>query len=225
MERGFSTLRARPPRQSIIKHVVSATELKAQIHLLALLPLFVNFRIMATVLAPPEIDLIETDRLAFNIAVWNKLSKDPELAKLDFQIETDAYGQILMSPIPAPSHGRYQNKIGTLLDQHLPLGTVLTECPISTTAGVRSADVAWCSPEIWKKAESLTLFPEAPEICVEVLSPSNTKAEIEEKKRLYFEAGAKEVWLCSKSGQVTFFKDQSETVSSSKIAPDFPTQI
>jgi hypothetical protein len=30
----------------------------------------------------------------------------------------------------------------------------------------------------------------APEICVEIISPSNTESEIQEKQALYFEAGA-----------------------------------
>src|SRR5436190_590555 len=33
-------------------------------------------------------------------------------------------------------------------------------------------------------------FPRAPEICVEVISPSNTDAELREKGSLYFAAGA-----------------------------------
>mgnify|MGYP001313879954 CR=1 FL=1 len=36
----------------------------------------------------------------------------------------------------------------------------------------------------------------APEICLEILSPSNSIVEMEMKRALYFEAGAREVWEC-----------------------------
>jgi hypothetical protein len=47
-------------------------------------------------------------------------------------------------------------------------------------------------------------FVLAPEICVDVLSPRNTQAEMREKTGLYFDAGAQEVWLCSVSGERKF---------------------
>jgi hypothetical protein len=50
----------------------------------------------------------------------------------------------------------------------------------------------------------LVLFELAPEICVEVLSPSNSAAEINEKLALYFDAGATEVWICNLDGPCPF---------------------
>lgn len=50
-----------------------------------------------------------------------------------------------------------------------------------------------------------TPFSEAPEICVEIISPSNAKGEMDEKMKLYFAKGAKEVWLISERGAVTFY--------------------
>ena len=46
----------------------------------------------------------------------------------------------------------------------------------------------------------------APEICVEVFSPSNSVAEIEGKILLYFERGAQECWTCDGTGVMTFFR-------------------
>ena len=45
----------------------------------------------------------------------------------------------------------------------------------------------------------------APEICVEVLSPTNSLAEMNEKRALYFEAGAHEVWICGLDGKMEFY--------------------
>jgi Uma2 family endonuclease len=73
---------------------------------------------------------------------------------------------------------------------------------------------------------NLVCFPRAPEICVEVLSPSNTRVEIREKTALYFDAGAKEVWLCSDSGAMTFLRaGETQPMPASQICPDFPRQI
>ncbi len=105
-------------------------------------------------------------------------------------------------------------------------GRVLTECPISTADGVKAADVAWASPECMRELGNRVCFPKSPEICVEVLSPSNTEAEIQEKMALYFDAGAREVWLCAESGAMSFFGPGSgQQLGASQLCPQFPKQI
>ena len=108
----------------------------------------------------------------------------------------------------------------------MPQGRVLTECPISTADGVKAADAAWASPECMRELGNRVCFPTSPEICVEVLSPSNTEAEIWEKMALYFDAGAREVWLCAASGAVSFFgPETAQPMSASELCPQFPKQI
>jgi Uma2 family endonuclease len=148
------------------------------------------------------------------------------LAKYEWRIETDRHGYVIMSPPPAASHGGYQSQIAYLLTVNMPEGRVFTECPISTADGVRAADVAWASRASTRELGEQVCFPRAPEICVEVISPSNTEGEIEEKKALYFDAGAKEVWLCSASGAMSFFmRGGTRAVRASQICPDFPKRV
>jgi len=97
---------------------------------------------MSTVLESPEIELSETDHHAFNLAVWERLVNDPALAALPYRVETDRFGQMLMSPPPAPSHGNKQSKIAMLLGQLMTDGEVISECPVSTREGVKAIDVA-----------------------------------------------------------------------------------
>jgi hypothetical protein len=105
-------------------------------------------------------------------------------------------------------------------------GRVVTECPISTADGVKAADVAWASAECMRELGNRVCFPKSPEICVEVLSPSNTDAEIQEKMALYFDAGALEVWVCAEPGEMSFFgSGASKPMSISKLCPQFPKQI
>jgi hypothetical protein len=54
---------------------------------------------------------------------------------------------------------------------------------------------------------------------------SNTKAELEEKAALYFEAGAKEVWICDLLGHMEFFGAPASRMVSSTICPSFPVRI
>jgi len=162
----------------------------------------------------------------FNLRRWAELLADPEMAKVEGRVETDRYGHAIMMPPPAPSHGRVQLQIGVLLDRYMPNGSALTECPISTADGVKAADVAWASPDSMRALGNRVCFPRSPEICVEVLSPANTEAEIREKTGLYFDAGAKEVWHCSTSGTMKFFcAGDGQPLRVSKLCPDFPAKI
>ena len=163
----------------------------------------------------------------FNERRWAELLDDPELARLEGRIETDRHGQIIMTPPPAARHGRLQSAITYLLHTHASGGSVVTECPVSTADGVRAADIAWASDETMRALGDRVCFPRAPEVCVEVLSPRNTKEEIREKAALYFDAGASEVWICSESGDMTFIgrEDQNAPLRASRMFPEFPAHI
>lgn len=162
----------------------------------------------------------------FNLRRWAEVIADPEMQKIVGRVETDRYGHAFMSPPAAAIHGGRQSQIATLLHQLLPSGRVFVECPISTADGVRAADVAWASVKSVRELGDLVCFPRAPEICVEVLSPDNSKTEMREKTALYFDAGAKEVWHCSLAGQMTFFVvGGSSPLRRSRLCPDFPAVV
>ena len=167
----------------------------------------------------------ETQR-AFNLRRWAELLADHDLARIEGRIETDRHGRIIMSPPPAPAHGSYQVQIARLLCDLMPDGRVLSECPISTADGVRAADVAWASPERMRQLGEQVCFPQAPEICVEIISPGNTDLEIREKTALYFDAGALEVWLCALDGAMSFGHCVGAVpMRASKLCPPFPSRI
>jgi len=163
------------------------------------------------------------DQMEFNLRIWEQLLADPELAKVEGRIETDRHGHIIMIPPPGPPHGSRQADISYHLRVLLG-GRVVTECPISTSDGVKAADVAWFSDVRYARAFDRRCFLEAPEICVEVISPSNTAAEMDEKMALYFDAGATEVWFCEGDGTMRF-NDSSGSLERSVLCPDFPSVI
>lgn len=122
-------------------------------------------------------------------------------------------------------HRKYQSKIDGLLQVLMrEPGETITECPIQTHMGTKVADVAWFSTERWAQVKDEYDSPIAPEICIEVLSPSNSPGEIEQKRMLYFERGASEVWICDADGAVTFYTENG-AITPSALVPDFPTNI
>jgi Uma2 family endonuclease len=163
------------------------------------------------------------DQMEFNLRIWEQLLADPELAKVEGRIETDRHGRIIMTPPAGPPHGDLQFSIGYELKVRLG-GRPITECPISTSDGVRAADVGWFSDLRYARAFDKRCYLEAPEICVEVISPSNTRAEMEEKAALYFDAGATEVWFCEEDGSMRYFGPQG-ALENSLLCPDFPAMI
>ena len=153
---------------------------------------------------------------------WQDVLEDASLRDLPYKIELDEKGRILMSPV-TQLHSLFQSRINDLLRDHGPDGLRFTECAVQTRQGVRAADVAWASRERYEVGRGV-LFTVAPEICVEILSPSNTAAEMLEKSLLHFEAGAAEVWTCDLQGNVRFFAPSGE-LERSLLAPAFPRSI
>ncbi len=156
---------------------------------------------------------------------WEEICADPLLAKLPYRIESDKWGNIVMSPPPGFKHSGYQGKIIVLLSRLLPHGEALGECPVRTAEGVKATDAAWMSHErIQKRPMSSAPCLVAPEICVEVRSPSNSKREITEKFALYFGKEAAECWMCDKDGAITFY-DVDGSILHSRICPEFPVKL
>jgi len=154
---------------------------------------------------------------------WAEICEDPVLRDLPHKIESDRWGHIVMSPPPDFWHGTYQTKIATLLERLLPDGIVVTECPVETSDGIKGIDVVWLSKARHPGRARYTVMKMAPEICVKVLSPSNTLAEFEERRRLLFERNAGEAWLCTE-GRMQFFTPAGP-IPRSKLCPDFPVEV
>jgi Uma2 family endonuclease len=57
------------------------------------------------------------------------------------------------------------------------------------------ADVAVTTLARWNDAPEQGWFPGAPELVIEVLSPSNTASEMYDRQRICFEGGCLEFWV------------------------------
>jgi Uma2 family endonuclease len=156
---------------------------------------------------------------------WQEICENPALKDLPYKIETNRFDQIVMSPAFS-WHGGYQLEIGALLKKLLPEGRVITECAVETTDGTKVLDVIWISKERYAPMKRAFSFTVAPEICVEVLSGSNSHEEMQDKMKLYFAADAQEVWLCDEQGNMEFFlRGSDQAVPASRMCPEFPSKI
>ncbi len=149
---------------------------------------------------------------------WSSAINNPFLKDLPFKIELDKWGKILMSPA-SNNHGSLQFETGARIrDAKKGRGKVITECSIQTSQGVKVADVAWASDSFIEKFGFETPYKHAPEICVEVVSPSNFQGEIDEKIALYLSKGAHEVWIVSESGKTKYYTYEGEIEFSQEIS-------
>jgi len=151
---------------------------------------------------------------------WEQLCEDKRFQDLPFKIETNARGQILMSPT-CMYHGSNAYRIARLLERLMEGGEVIVECAVETADGVKEADTAWVSEALWEKVQDMAASNPAPEICVEVISKSNTWEELMNKRQLFIGAGAREYWLCDKQGNMRFFDGMKE-LEASAACPEFP---
>ena len=145
---------------------------------------------------------------------WLQMADDPLLAAIPYKLELNEKGSIEVSP-PSTRHAFLQAFVARELHRFRPEGSTFTECGVETQIGIRLPDVAWASPEFIARHGMATPLPSAPEICVEVLSPSNSPAEMDEKVAAYLEAGAVEVWLVPENGAVEIIAKSGRRSSSS----------
>jgi Uma2 family endonuclease len=150
---------------------------------------------------------------------WQDVLADKSLCNLPYKIELTNRGTIEMSPPTSCIHSRFQAKLTKLLGMQLG-GEVFTELPVMTEKGVKVPDVAWGSDNYYQQHKNDIAVTSAPEICVEVMSPSNTKREMKTKVNLYLKAGAIEVWIVSESGEIQYFDKNGQ-----KETSDFNVKI
>ncbi|MCL4177656.1 MAG: Uma2 family endonuclease [Verrucomicrobia bacterium] len=166
---------------------------------------------------------LEALRLAVNRPPLGELTDDLALSRL---LKAREEFPAILGPRSTPPRTcrKRQAKIAFLLKSLLPHGEALTECAVDTTEGTIVADDVWASPERFRIIADEISCSIAPEICVDVWSPSNTPEEIAQKCRLYLDKGALEFWYCDEQGRMSFFS-QSGALPKSRFCPGFPDNV
>ena len=106
------------------------------------------------------------------------------------------HGELFKVPFPEFPHVRAQRQLRRLLESAAgEAGVVEKEMPYRPLPEHEcwGADVAYMSNARWDSIDRYMFG--APELVIEVLSPSNTAAEMLEKRKLCLENGSREFWL------------------------------
>jgi Uma2 family endonuclease len=140
----------------------------------------------------------------------NRPSDEPRLSIEAFERlpEEDEYllelvhGRIVREPRPGHEHGRIVANITFHLRRFVDTtkqGAVFVESGFALPqqpATVRGPDVSFVAAEHLNSPDLMPTFPElAPDLAVEVVSPSNTAADLHAKVREYLNAGSRMVWV------------------------------
>lgn len=120
------------------------------------------------------------------------------------------WGQVVTLTFPKKRHTNLQARLLALLQPRAGLkGIVATGLPFRALPeyDLRAADVAFVSKERWEATDDDDNLHGAPELVIEVLSPSNTISYIRERAALCLANGAEEFWIVdSKKKSVTVMR-------------------
>ena len=165
-------------------------------------------------------ELIEAPLSQEELAMrYRALCDDPSYANVPGKIELDAWGRMVMTPASV-YHGILQGRLVHQLKAAAG-GEVIVEAPIATSTGLFVADVAWASPRFMARHGGETPLTRAPELCIEVVSPGNSRKELREKIDAYLAAGADEVWLVFAKSKRCEFHSKQGPMPASAYAVDF----
>jgi Uma2 family endonuclease len=129
-----------------------------------------------------------------SVAEFDRLLEPDELS-----YELDE-GELVVMPKPRPLHNRIAVKLFRALDRYVethPLGEVLIfeYLFILGPTTKRAPDVSFLRSERAQQIDPNADIPGAPDLAVEVLSPTDTVSAMRRKIRQYFAAGAQCVWI------------------------------
>ena len=150
------------------------------------------------------------------------------------------YGEIIERPMPSPIHGRIQAKITAKLVQfseELNLGEVYTETHFQFADKlVRVPDIAFISFEKFPASgeDESSRWHIAPDLAIEVISPTDDYENVQEKIGEYFTFGVNQVWIISPVTKtltiyrsiknVTILTEEDELICED-ILPDFRMRL
>ncbi|HEV3438021.1 MAG TPA: Uma2 family endonuclease [Gemmata sp.] len=138
--------------------------------------------------------------------ITKKLLTADEFAKLPNPIDGSkqelVHGEVITLPTPSFLHGVVVGNIGFALETYArqtKSGRVMISSGVITEHGpdtVRGPDVAfWSFKRLPADHVPVVYADEPADLCVEVISPSNTDEKMTRKVREYFASGVQLVWL------------------------------
>ena len=106
------------------------------------------------------------------------------------------HGEPVLVPPPIHKHHRIQRRLFRLLERAAgDAGEVSMEMGFQPLGQYeyRIADIVFLAKDRWDSIDRYLLG--SPDLVIEVLSPSNTAAEMRDKRKLCLETGSREFWI------------------------------
>jgi Uma2 family endonuclease len=147
---------------------------------------------------------------------WAEVLKDSTLQNLPYKVELNRFGKLVLTPA-SNKRGMIQSRVGFSIQNRRKDGEIINRCSVNTSDGVKVADVAWASDEFISEFGHKTRYEKAPELCVEIVSPSNSSEELRQKIDLYLAKGATEVWIVTEDGEMKVYNNRGEANRSALV--------
>ena len=173
-----------------------------------------------------------------------------DLWQLVHQADNDAIryelidGELIEMSPPGGQHGWLATKFARYLDiyaETLDLGEVTVESgyhPSGNRHTLLSPDVAFVSRERAPQPFPEKYIPLMPDLAIEIVSPSNTRKEVNRKTQIYLSNGSQLVWIVQprrecvevcrrneKHGMTRKIVAANETLSGEHVLPGFELEL
>jgi Uma2 family endonuclease len=125
---------------------------------------------------------------------WVDIDREPRYRDHVGKVELTQWGEVLLSPPVGMPHGSMAVHLARLLEDALG-GRCVVEVGVITDAGIRAPDVLWCSDAYLEAHPEQVVLRAAPELCIEIVSPTDSMKQLREKMGAYLRAGAREAWI------------------------------
>lgn len=148
-------------------------------------------------------------------------------------------GEVVMLTHPVYEHGEIVGTVGSLMRAHAArsklgkvigrVGFVLSRDPDT----VRAPDVAFVRQDRQPK-ERAKYFPGAPDLAVEVVSPSDRLADVDDKTQQWLAAGTPLVWVVwpvtrsvtvHRAGQAPRILHEQDAITGEDVLPGFECRV
>ena len=150
-------------------------------------------------------------------------------------------GEVVAVSRPTWEHGEVASNVSFAIKLFLrehPIGRVSVEGGVLTERGpdtVRGPDVSFMSKDRMPLGVRVPRFADqTPDLCVEVVSPSNTRSQLNVKIKEYFFSGARMVWTIDPDERsVTVYREPMEgrvlkedaTLDGGDVLPGFSCKV
>ncbi len=138
------------------------------------------------------------------------------------------HGEIVPVPRPKFKHGELQQRLLELLKELAPAGSYATielAFRLAPEHDLRAADVGYISRErLLAARESDDLFG-APDLMIEVLSPSNTAREMSGREQLCLSHGCQEFWVVDPKTKTVRIARNDAPTATYRLGDEIPLRL